>query len=69
MNEILTPLTFSEVSRPEAYSRHENEHTQTRCKSHVQSNLPLRCTCQDGSKCFAIKSFELCWRSVVFMFG
>lgn len=29
VDEILTPLTFSDVSRPEAYSRHENEHTQT----------------------------------------
>lgn len=29
VNEILTPLTFSDISRPEEYSRHESKHTHT----------------------------------------
>lgn len=53
MDEILTPLTFSEVSRPEAYSRHENKHTRTRCKSHVQSQFAIK---------MHMSSFELYWR-------
>lgn len=41
VNEILTPLTFSEVSRPDAYSRRENKHTQTslRCNEKIPQCL------------------------------
>lgn len=29
VNEILTPLTLSKVSKPEAFVRHENKYTQS----------------------------------------
>lgn len=49
MNEISALHIFSGVSKPEAYLRHENEHTHkldaVACW-HVQSYFPLRCTCQ-----------------------
>lgn len=45
VNEIQTALTFSEVSRPEEYSRHENKHAH---KLDKQRHVQHRCTYQQG---------------------